>query len=117
MTKPNFTGTWRFNQSKSTLQTPSPESSVFVIEHNEPHFRLERTHVVGGNSDTLTIDLATNGEVVTLNVGGIETHASLRWEDAALVFDCKFSWEGEPATNTVRYTITDDGKTFIAEEN
>ncbi len=116
MTKPDFSGTWKFNPSRSSLQIPSPESSVFVIEHNEPHFHLERTHVVGGNGDTLSIDLMTNGEVVILNRRGIEMHVSLHWEETALVFDCRFDWEGEPATNIVRYSITDEGRTFMAAE-
>ena len=56
MTKTNFTGTWKFNPNKSALQSPSPESSIFVIEHHEPNFHLERTHVLGGVSDTFSVD-------------------------------------------------------------
>ncbi len=31
----------------------------FVIEHREPRFHLEWTHVFGGNSDIFSIDLMT----------------------------------------------------------
>jgi hypothetical protein len=62
MTKPDFTGTWKLNHGKSSLQIPAPESTIFVIEHSEPHFHLERTHVFGGNSDTLSIDLTMLAE-------------------------------------------------------
>lgn len=116
MTKPNFSGTWRFNPVKSLLQIPAPESSFFVIEHNEPHFHLERTHIFGGNSDTFSLDLMTGGQVVTFTRAGTEIHASLHWELETLVFDSRFDWEGEPATTMVRYRITDEGRTFIAEE-
>ena len=47
MAKPDFTGTWEFNPSRSSLQNPAPESSTFGIEHREPYFYLERTHVFG----------------------------------------------------------------------
>jgi hypothetical protein len=99
MTKPDFTGTWEFNSNKSTLQIPSPDSTTFVIEHREPHFHLERTHVFG-----------------TLNQGGLEIRARLYWEGETLVCDSRLEQGGEQATNIVRYSLADEGQTFIAEE-
>src|SRR5262249_61781139 len=80
MTKLDFTGTWKLNHEKSSLQIPAPESTIFVIKHSEPHFHLERTHVFGGNSDTLSIDLTTDGKAQARNHGGFKIHASLPWE-------------------------------------
>ncbi len=116
MAKPDFTGTWKFNSGKSALQSPSPESSIFVIEHREPHFRLERTHVFGGKSDTFSVALTTDGELIAMNHGGLEIHSRAYWEGDALVFDSGFVHEGEQATNIVRYRLEDAGQTFIAEE-
>jgi hypothetical protein len=116
MTRPNFTGTWKFNPAKSSLQIPVPESTTFVIEHSEPRFRLERTHVFAGKSDTFSIDLTTNGKAVVRAHAGLEIDASLRWEGDTLVFDSRLKREGEQATNTVRYSLSADGQTFIAEE-
>lgn len=72
MAKSDFTGTWKFDHSKSSLQIPSPDSTSFVIEHNEPRFLLKRTHVFGGNSDTFSIDLTTDGktEIIVSGFGG-----------------------------------------------
>lgn len=116
MTKPNFTGTWKFNSGKSVLQMPSPESSIFVIEHNEPHFHLERTHVFAGKSDTFSVDLTTGEKPVTVNVAGFEAQSRLYWQDDSLVFDSRFVHEGEEASNIVRYKLEDNGQTLIAEE-
>ena len=116
MAKPNFTGTWKFNQSKSALQIPAPESTTFVIAHSEPHFHLQRTHVFDGNSDTFSIDLTTDGKVVVIHHGGFEMHARADWEGEALVFYSTLERGGEQATNIVRYSLADDGQTFIAEE-
>jgi hypothetical protein len=116
MVKPDFTGTWKFNPNRSLLQIPAPESTVFVIEHNEPYFRLERTHVFDGKSDTFSIDLTTNGEAVALASAGFEIQASLRWEGDALLFDSRLERQREHATNLVRYRLSDDGQTFTAEE-
>jgi hypothetical protein len=40
----------------------------------------------------------------------------LRWEGDTLVFDSRLKREGEQATNIVRYSLSADGRTFIAEE-
>jgi hypothetical protein len=116
MTQPSFTGTWKFNPAKSALQIPAPDSSMFVIEHSEPRFRLERTHVFGGKSDTFNINLTTDGKAVAVFHAGFEIDGSLRWEGDTLVFDSRLKREGEQATNVVRYSLSADGQTFTAEE-
>lgn len=116
MAKPDFTGTWRFNPDKSSLQIPAPEYTSFEIEHREPRFHLERTHVFGGNRDIFSIDLMTNGEAVVQAHAGFEIHASLHWEGETLMFESKLKREGEQATNIVRYSLSDDGQNFIAAE-
>ncbi len=116
MTKPNFTGTWKFNPGKSVLQMPSPESSIFVIEHNKPHFRLERTHVFDGKSNTFSVALTADGELTAVNLGGFDSQSKLYWEGDSLVFDSRFVHEGKQASNIVRYQLEDAGQTLIAEE-
>ena len=116
MAKPNFTGTWKFNSGKSVLQMPSPESAIFVIEHNEPHFRLERMLVFDGKSDTFSVALTTDKKPITVNIGGFEAQSRLYWEDDSLVFDSRFVHEGEEASNIVRYKLEDEGQTLIADE-
>jgi hypothetical protein len=116
MEKPDFTGTWKFSPGKSSLQIPAPDSTTFVIEHHEPRFHLERTHIFGGNSDTFSIDLTTDGKVVELNHGGVAIRASLHWEGEALVFDCTLNREGDQATNIVRYKLADKDQVFLADE-
>jgi hypothetical protein len=117
MAKPDFTGIWKFNRSRSSLQIPEPDSTTFVIEHREPRFRLCRTHVVGGNSDTFSIELTADGEQVVCNHGGLEIQARLRWERDTLVFDSELAREGTRATNVVRYRLGDAGQTLVAEES
>ncbi|CAN5391726.1 hypothetical protein BH20ACI1_BH20ACI1_09720 [soil metagenome] len=116
MAKPNFTGTWKFNSGKSVLQMPSPESAIFVIEHNEPHFRLERTLVFDGKSNTFSVALKTDEKPITINIGGFEAQSRLYWEDDSLVFDSRFVHESEEASNIVRYKLEDEGQTLIADE-
>jgi dienelactone hydrolase len=116
MAKPDFSGTWKFNHRKSSLQIPPPDSTIFTIEHQEPDFRLSRTHVYAGKSDTFSIDLTTDGETVVRNHGNMKIYVRLFWEGETLVFDSTLEREGEKAANVVRYKLADKGQTFIAEE-
>ena len=46
MTKPNFTGTWKFNSRTSKLKISSPNEAMFVINYCEPFFHFTRTTIV-----------------------------------------------------------------------
>lgn len=116
MNRPNFTGVWKFNQNKSVLEISTPDSTTFIIEHREPYFHLERTHVSGKSSDTFIVDLTTDNKTVTKNHGGIEIRARMTWEGEILVFDSEVCLEGKRGTNKVSYQLADNGHTFIANE-
>jgi hypothetical protein len=118
--KPNFSGTWNLNLKKSNLQIPPPSSTIFVIRHDEPHFHLTRTHVFNGKSDTWTIDILTDGkqEVVEKISDEYTSHTRMYWEGSSLVLDMTISDKsGGKATNLVKYSLADNGQTFIALEH
>jgi hypothetical protein len=116
MQKPDFSGTWKFNPDKSVLQIPAPDSTVFVVDHREPIFRLSRTHVVGESSDTFTLDLTTDNREVVMVRGDLRLRARAYWESETLVFDSHINRGGEDATNVVRYTLDGTLDSFVAEE-
>jgi len=116
MQKPNFTGTWKFNPSKSLLQIPAPDSTIFVVEHMEPVFRLSRTHVVGDKSDTFALDLTTDGTEVDIVRGDLRLRARVYWEGETLVFDSHVVRGGEDASNIVRYKLAGTLDSLVAEE-
>lgn len=116
MPRPNFSGTWTFNPGKSHLEVPPPDRSVFVIEHSEPRFRLDRTHVMEGKPDSLSIELTTDGTPVVQTVQGLEIHSTLRWEGDALLLVSKFPAEGDEASNAVRYRLGSEGQVLVAKE-
>ena len=116
--KPNFTGTWIFNPQRSTIEGSAPSASTFHIKHDEPNFHLTRTHVLNGKSDTWSIDLVTDGkhEVVEHNYY-YSARTRMYWEGSSLVLDMKMlTKKGERATNLVKYSLSKDGKTFMALE-
>jgi len=112
----NFTGKWRFNTEKSTLQIPVPESACFEIEHREPDFRLTRTLVYAGQADTLTVELKTDGAESVQQFGDIQARIRLQWDGPDLVFDSAVRTPNDEGTNVVRYSLRDNGRTFVAVE-
>ncbi len=114
--KPDFSGTWVFQPDRSSLEIRVPESSVFTIDHRDPHWRLERTHVYDGKEDTLGIELLTDGVPAVREIHGIEIHSRLHWEGDVLVFGSSYTRNGEENTTVVRYRLEEEGRTFIAEE-
>jgi len=116
MQKPDFSGLWRFNPARSVLQTPPPDATVFIIEHDEPRLHISRTHVAGGTQDTFTIDLMTDGREVRLEHRGAQLSARAFWDDEILAFDTTLVRGGEEGANTVRYALAPDRKSFVAQE-
>lgn len=116
MTRPDLSGRWQYNPRKSLLEIPSPDSTTFVIEHDEPRFHVTRTHVFSEKSDTFSLELITDGEIVEFNHGGLLIRASLQWEGMTLVFDSSLDRDGEQATNIARYELSDDNQVLLAHE-
>jgi hypothetical protein len=116
-TRPDFSGTWRFDPTRSVLQSPSPDSSVFVIDHREPQFHLSRTHFFGADRDTFAIDLTTDGAEVERSYDNFQLRGRGMWDGEVLVFEATLLIEGEQASDLVRYSLAPEGSTLIAEEH
>ena len=114
--KPDFTGTWKLNLAKSKLEITPPESSVFYIDHQEPRFRLKRTHVFNGKPNTRAIELTVGGPEVVQKDGTADFHARLRRDGEVLVFDSYWIDGSSKATNIVRYTLSKNRAVFTADE-
>jgi GNAT superfamily N-acetyltransferase len=117
MSKPDFTGTWRFNPARSALQIEAPLSTRFTIEHREPRLRIVRTHRhPGGGRDTIGLDLFSDGRETSVDRGDFHLRSRAWWEGDTLVFDSTMLRAGMEASNVVRYTLAADGRSFTAAE-
>lgn len=116
-TLPDFSGIWRLDASRTVLQTPSPDSSVFTIEHREPRFHLSRIHYFGEESDTFSINLTTDGVEMEHGYPNFQLKGRAYWDGEVLVFDSQLMMDGDSGTNVVRYSLADNGRTFMADEH
>lgn len=116
--KPDFSGKWVFNPEKSKLEIKVKlDSATFTIDHKEPDFRFSRVFVIGGKSDSFSYALTTDGTEKIEEQPDRTLRSRLYWDGDVLVFDVRIVLkDGREATNVVRYSLRDGGKTFVAEE-
>jgi hypothetical protein len=100
--KPNFTGTWTLDLTKSDFgQLPPPESMVLVIEHKEPTIRVKSTQ------------RSAEGEVAndrTLTTDGKPNRNNIRMVGAEQVVTSTSKWDGAKFVTT--YPIDMQGTTI-----
>ena len=123
--KPDFTGTWELDLIRSSYKIPSQlpplKSSTFFIDHKEPHWVLDRTHVWEDENikDVLKIEQDIDGKYVIHDWTNANAtiKARMYWENEAIIFDSEIIFPNEIASNIARYKLEDNGETFIADEN
>ena len=114
--RPDFSGTWVLDLARSSLEIPAPDSSIFVIDHDEPQLVAERTHALGGETNTVRTVMSTDGVLRSVRVGNLEIPTRVYWDDDALVLEQEWSQGEVHISNHVRYTLSDDGGTMVADE-
>lgn len=117
--RPNFSGTWVVNPEKSRLADWAKfDETTITIEHKDPSFSFHRVSVKAGKTDESAYALTTDGVEKVAKTGGRTSTSCLAWDGDTLVFqDVIVLANGRQATNTVRYTLKDGGKTLVAEES
>ena len=113
--KPNLTGTWVLDLSKSDLgQMPAPDSRTDVIEHKDPSFKLTVDQNGGGMGPmTFTLNAVTDGKTVsTWTVMGNDAKSTAHWDGNTLVVHTDTKIQDDPATFESRYTLSPDGNTL-----
>jgi hypothetical protein len=117
--KADFTGVWVVNPEKSQLANWAKfDQSKITIEHKEPNFKLHRVSVKDGKSNESGYELTTDGVEKVTKQGRMTEYSRLAWDGDALVYHARVVLpDGREATVTVRYTLKDGGKTFVAEES
>ena len=116
--KPNFSGVWEVDLQKSKIVPQfKVESGSFAVVHRGNNFHFSRVFVEDGKNDTFAYDLTTDGKEVVTEEPGQTAHSRLYWDGDVLVYDVRIIRKnGREATDVVRYSLHDGGRTFIAEE-
>src|SRR5579872_613539 len=111
--KPNFSGTWTLNVSKSDFgMLPGPTSRTDVIEHNDPALKDAVTQETQQGPQNATLNYTTDGKEATNEQGPMTVTSTLSWEGDSLVVNSKTSIQGNDITMKQVWTLSADGKTL-----
>jgi hypothetical protein len=105
--RPNLSGTWQFDSSKSELHAVKVAGATWVI--NEDDSSIQITESEDGASKKVEVKCTTDGK--TCKVGGEKATASFWYNGAMLV---EMETKGD---HVVRYRmkLSDDGKTLTVD--
>jgi hypothetical protein len=116
--KPDFSGTWKVNLSKSDFGSgPAPESRTDKISYEDPNLKDTITQSLRGRETTYDMNYATDGKETTNTVRGTEVKSIARWQGDELVVDTKGSIGGRPLTFNDRWSLASDGKTLTLQRH
>jgi hypothetical protein len=106
--KPDFTGTWKLNLEKSTVEA-TPEVTL-TIRHAEPEF----VAIQEAGGEKIEFKLAIDGkEHKTTLPDGNEATAVLRWDGNAILSELTIPTGGGTLIFKDRITLADGGKQML----
>lgn len=114
-THPDFTGTLKQDNSRSTIRPGSTIQYSNNVEHRES--KLSVTTIFGANGDrkesSYTREYTIGGEpTVTTDREGDQFTNTVKWEENSLVFETVEKGEGTTLTSREVWTLSADGKTL-----
>jgi hypothetical protein len=111
--KPDFTGTWKINLSKSKFTQqhgPARAGDVYKIKYSGP--KLEMEHLFSSRSETYSYVI--DGKEHTANRSALdgELRAKAYWDGNVLVIDKSQFTSSGMSTWTTRFALSPDGMTL-----
>ncbi|MEP7365933.1 MAG: hypothetical protein ABI972_21975 [Acidobacteriota bacterium] len=114
MAKPNLTGTWKLDASKSEFgPMPGPSSMTRVINHTDPTMTVKTTQAGQRGEFTTELKYTTDGKesVNTTRMGDVKSVVA--WEGDTLIVKYKINNPNAGELNfEERWDVEGDGKTM-----
>lgn len=120
--KPNFSGTWKLNVTKSDFgPVPGPDAQTDVIEQKGDTIKINVSAESDQGKLQYTETLTTDGREVAVSPDSPATHPApevtmqsiaASWDGATLNVSQKLTYGTDPVTGVSHYTLSADGKTL-----
>jgi hypothetical protein len=112
--KPNFSGEWKMDPSKSNFgQLPAPTSFVRKIQHRDPSLIIIEEQNANGMQSTSTRSVTTDGKPATLQLNGIAALCSAVWDGSDVIATTAMDAAGLKFTD--RMSLSTDGKLLTSK--
>jgi hypothetical protein len=111
--KPNLTGKWKINLSKSKLAPQhGPGIDRYKIKHSEP--RVEMDHLFNSGGETYSYVIAGKKRIVNTSLQDGPTRARAYWDGDTLVIEKQREIGSVGVSEWIdRYTLSQDGKSLV----
>jgi ribosomal protein L20A (L18A) len=109
--KPNFSGTWKMNATKSDFgPMPAPSAATRTVTHADPELKFKATQMTDNGEQTSEATYKTDGSEFTVKRRNMEIKAVGKWEGSKLVVKSKFEAQGMEISSTENWMLAADGK-------
>lgn len=116
--KPNYSGTWKLNVSKSDFgPIPGPDSRTDMIEHNDPMLKVSTAQEGAQGKQEYTLNMTTDGKEATNTPGGLEVKSIGGWEANNLVMNIKLRVQDNDVAVKATWLLSEDGKTLTQNQH
>jgi hypothetical protein len=111
--KPNFSGRWKMNASRSDFgPITTPSSLVQQVTHEDPALKVVTTQVGEMGEFTVDSSYTTDGKECVNKFRDIERRSTVNWDGDSLVIESKMDIGGNAVTIGEKWSLSDDGKTL-----
>lgn len=118
LAKPNFTGEWKLNVSKSSFgDFPAPSSMTMNVAHDDPKLKSS-VHQSGDQGDfDMETNYTTDGKECSNELFGNPMKSVLKWDGDMLVIDTKGTFGDAEFTSNEKWVLSQDGKVITVTRN
>jgi len=111
--KPNLTGDWKLNVSRSEFgEFPAPASMTMKNTHEEPSLKVLSKAVSDAGEANYDLTFRTDGVETVNTVGPTEMKSVSSWEGETLVLKTKGTFGDTDVTLVDKWDLSDGGKTL-----
>jgi hypothetical protein len=111
--KPDFSGSWKLNVAKSDFgMMPAPEKADYTIAHKDPELNVNSKAVTQMGEMNTDAKYFTDGREFTNTMYGTEVKGTAKWDGKTLVVSQKMNMQGADISVTIKWTLSEDGKTI-----
>lgn len=118
LAKPNFTGDWKLNVSKSDFgQMPAPDSMTQKVNHEEPNLKVAVKQTGEQGEFGWEANYTTDGIECSNQFGPGTVKSTLKYDGETLVITSKGTFGDNDFTMTAKWTVSADGKVLTIQQH
>lgn len=119
LAKPNFSGDWKLNTTKSTFgDIPGPDSMSYKVTHDDPKFTSHsKQSGQMGEIEMSTTCTTDSKECTSEGFQGSPIKNVMKWDGDVLVVTGKGQFGDMDFTSTQKWSLSADGKIMTIVQN